>query len=304
MNSRIILTKADFSANNIGRYVELETLTKKVLAKQTQYSVDSEEAIALNTFLTQITTEGFIGGDNPLLKTLFIPALANTHDELLYNIANIDENGYPVNSMSVEEISASQKAFALYESGGHKIALSRYAKEGDSKIDFGDARICVNTNWLSEDNAQYPSSTFIFYRLEGGVQSDNFIYGKATLHFDIRATGVKLQYGLSETKISTSVTQTIPGKPYIGFNAISYDKNIGFTGLCDNATFGSTELGDLTTHMDYATNYNLMCFGDYRYGYTTVLPFFAIGGAMTSEQMAALKGYIITLLAALHVINI
>lgn len=121
MDSRIILKRADFSQNNIGRYVELNALTKNILAKQTQYDESSNEAAALNTFVEYLIDNSYIGGNSPKFKVLMIPALAKTHDELLFNIADTDSNGYPVNMMSQAEISATDKIFTLRKDANNRV---------------------------------------------------------------------------------------------------------------------------------------------------------------------------------------
>lgn len=305
MNSRIILSTADFSANNIGRYVELSELTKKVLSKQTQYDLDSDEAIALNTFLVQLTAGGFLGGDSPLLKTLFIPALANSHDEMLYNIANLDGNGYPVNCMSEDEINAETKVYKLGEYHGKKAALCRIYTQGDPSIGYNDVRLIVNTNWATDTGIEYPSSSFVFYRigaLSMTTENETFINTSATLHFELYKANMKLIYGSSADKIVTALTQG-NDIPFLGFNGISYVKNTGFEGTCDNVTFGETTLGDLTTNMTHATNAEVFNFGKTMYGTSLGLPLIAIGDYINPTQMGVLKGYVMTFLSALGITN-
>lgn len=146
MESRIILKRADFSQNNIGRYVELNALTKNILAKQTQYDESSSEAAALNTFVEYLIDNGYIGGNSPKFKVLIIPALAKTHDELLFNIADTDSNGYPVNVMSQTEISATDKIFTLRKDANNRVVglSSRVPSEINSNTAYEAAGAAVS----------------------------------------------------------------------------------------------------------------------------------------------------------------
>lgn len=146
MDSRIILKRADFSQNNIGRYVELNALTKNILAKQTQYDESSSEATALNDFVEYLIDNNYIGGDSPKFKVLIIPALAKTHDELLFNIADTDSNGYPVNVMSQTEISATDKIFTLVKDANNRVVgLSTQVPAGiNSNTDYEAAGAAIS----------------------------------------------------------------------------------------------------------------------------------------------------------------
>lgn len=165
MEPRIILTQADFSANNIGRYIVLSDLTKKVLAKQTQYDEDSAEAIALNTFLTSLTSGGFIGGDNPLLKALFIPALASQHSELFYNIAKLDGNGYPTNEMPSAEASATDKVYSLLKDDSNRV-VGIHAVRGSLSAEAFKAQTTFNNEFgLTSEALTLPNVSVIEYEL-------------------------------------------------------------------------------------------------------------------------------------------
>lgn len=296
MDSRIILSRADFSANNIGQIVELSELTKKVLAKQTQYDESSQEAIALNTFLANLTTDGFIGGENPLLTSLFITALADSHDELLYNIASLDSGGYPENGMSADEISAAQKAYSVNQSGNHKLGLCRIAEIGDTEITANDARLNIDTKLVS-GNVAYDSLSIIFYHIGGMVTSSTDYLRNASSagQIQILNNAARIVYGAT-TEISTAIS----GSTFNGFNGISYVKNTKFEGLCDNVTLGETTVND-TSHLDNYGNGNLFRIGLFKYGNLYQTPFFATGKYINPTQMLQLKGYVSTLMSALHV---
>lgn len=165
MDSRIILTQADFSANNIGRYVEISDFTKKVLAKQTQYGEDDNEAVALNTFLAGCESNGFIGGDNPKFKLLVIPALASTHDELFYNIALMDGTGYPTNEMAVSELgNTTDPVLQILADNGYNIGVN-FGYNSNSNT-FVERTTVLNRLGLSSSEAFKPTTCFVYNLLD------------------------------------------------------------------------------------------------------------------------------------------
>lgn len=301
MDSRIILTKADFSANNIGRYVELSDLTKKVLAKQTQYGFDSEEAIALDTFLGQLTMGGFIGGDNPLIKDMFIPALASGHDELLYNIAYLDGNGYPTNGMSQAEQEAEMKALKAVLSGDRVIGMQRTDVNEDVII---TARIFDGLT-----GQHYPSHSYVLYgnmRYSGSFDID--ILANRAQHYRIylRNNATMLRYDNQPDNIVKSEL-TIPSDTY-GFAGLSLiketDTTYSWEGLINGGTVGtSTQEGDKWGQIVVQENSKSYAYSKY---YSSDLrryigSFLAFADYINSTKMAELKGYVDTLMAALHV---
>lgn len=299
MESRIILSTADFSANNIGRYVELSDLTKKVLAKQTQYDRDSVEAIALNTFLTQLTSDGFIGGDSPLLTSLFIPALAKSHDELLYNIASLDESGYPVNGMSAEELSAETKGYSIYEKNGRIIAFCRKKEDDEPGVGTGDNRIKIDTKLFTEAG-RFKSFSVVLYCLKGlDYQPANYFLSTCASNTSFYFGGekVRARYGIQYDALYTETSGT-----YLGFSGISYVADTKFEGVADNITFGTSTVYDDTKlyNNDYQ-NMSKFAFCNTLYNGTwCVIPFFATANYINSEKMTQLRTYVNTLLTALH----
>lgn len=168
MESRIILSMADFSQNNIGRYVVLSELTKKVLAKQTQYSDDSNEAIALDLFLNSLVSDGLLGGDNPKIKNLYIPALASTHDELFYDIAQLDANGYPTDGMSSAEKSATHKAFTPYIVDNKVLGVLASSSLDNPDLLTGSeyvAQSAIKQN-IFNGLVTYPTFSCVYYNLQ------------------------------------------------------------------------------------------------------------------------------------------
>ena len=298
MESRIILSQADFSANNIGQYIVLNDLTKKVLAKQTQYNEQSNEAAALNTFLLRLTEGGFIGGSTPKLKTLFIPALAGSHAELLYNIANLDINGYPVNEMSNAEQSAidGQQVYTLKTSNAKNIALKTY-----SSADVVNASSKRLLHFHLFDNAMQnvDSTSFIGYILNSTVPA----YASIIIHesngarFLIKGNAVSLKYGNDNV-----VSNTVSGN-WNGFYGLSYNKTDStFESTSDNVTLGTASVGSGSTVVsNNYDNFNINAANDSATHIEHA--FFACGSYLTPTEITTLKGYVNTLLTALNVIN-
>ena len=301
MDSRIILSTADFSANNIGRIVELSDLTKKVLTKQTQYTEDSEEAVALDTFLTNLTSGGFIGGNSPLLTSLFIPALANSHDELLYNIASLDGNGYPVNGMSDGEISASQKAYAPYKKNGKTIAICRHAVQGDEAISDESTQLDIDSKLFTETGA-YKSFSLAMYCLSTTSTSS----GTTKVIRNGSSTGAKFRITYQNKIVFTDpsyvdeLSAPIEGT-LLGFNGISYVKDTRFEGMGDHITIGNTTITDITkVTITDAAKASKLRIGEFKYGDICVIPVLATGEYMDSTKLGQLRTYVNTLLTALH----
>ena len=297
MDSRIILTQADFSANNIGRYAELSDLTKKVLAKQTQYSIDSAEATALDTFLNALTENGFIGGESPMLKFLVIPALASQHGELFYNIAKLDGDGYPTNAMPSAEVSAQTKAYQAITDSQTRIVGVKDVRGTLGAEDF-------NTQTLFDNNFDFegttvPNVSMVMYNLYNKTSVsqddvmvslfDGFCFIKAKSMGALK-TSVNYGYDMTGTKL--------------GFLGITLDNmNFAFNAAADNATL--TPNGNT---LAAAVTCNSASKGQARIGYSatadarhTHTSFVAWGTDIFSEKMAELKSLVDTLMTALHV---
>lgn len=322
MDSRIILSTADFSANNIGRYVELSDLTKKVLAAQTQYGLDSEEAIALNTFLTQITDGGFIGGNSPLLRTLFIPALASQHSELLIDLARVDGSGNFVNDMDSTELddATTNKNFCVYRKDNSDestpiIGLSSFYPQSGTRVSPDANQAKINTNLFGEvtSNIAYPNFSIVAYmpyvnpNYSNKAVFENFSSGS---HFLIGGSGVEFQRA-GNMQYKSTLTFTDSSKLFTGFNGISY-KKVGdtrtFEAIGDNissvgAISGSSEYDTMLISND-SNKIQLSCMKVYNYN--NVFSFFAGGeylGTGAGSKLEELRGYVNTLMTALHVKN-
>lgn len=304
MNSRIILSTADFSANNIGRYIEMNDLTRKVLAKQTQYGEDSAEAIALNVFLNNLIADGFIGGDNPTLTYLAIPALAKTHSELLYNIARLDENGYPTDSMSDAEKSAETKAYSLYTVNNVNLGL-------------------VLGNYIEDYTTQKEQGSYDTHLFdgvsEGSVMPSFSVFGYVPRAFDAAtAADTTILRGINNTyrftlavdsayvmKYSTDRLDVAFSEKFKkGFYGFTYIKETSLSGIIDGVTLGEQVITGSLSNITLPAN------GSKFYSYANNAwnpgrnPSFSViayGHAIENNQLTTLKGYVDSLMVALHV---
>lgn len=301
MESRIILTQADFSANNIGRYVELLDLTKKVLAKQTQYDEDSEEAIALNTFLQNLTNDGFLGGDNPLLDMLIIPGLASSHGEMLYDIAQKDESGYPLNLMPEPEQTAEEnlRCYRPIVNGGKIVAVQRYSNTSMDPAVVNTQSRFSNAAWLKAGNVHNqplksysvilcpnkPTSVTLLKNASATVNFTNTYFSMVNL-----TTGSRVLYTTSDNPVQT-------------FALVCYNKDEKrFEGIIDDDSFtGETDTNPYLNWINNTT-FNQLEIGQFKYTEKAELSLVALGSFIPDNKRSALKGYINTFLTAIHVI--
>lgn len=304
MDSRIILTQADFSANNIGRYVEISDLTKKVLAKQTQYDEQSEEAAALNTFLNSLTTDGFIGGDAPKLSVLLIPALAGVKSELWYNICSIDSNGYPRDWTP----SAGASKYEAYEKDGYIVGGYPTANVGvDSTI---DAFSLNGTPFVNQQ--KLPSFSLFTYLSQAMEASNPSTRGLANYNYGI---GIKLSAaeclvgspssaipGTNQATATTSMS-SVP----VGFYSMSYDGDNGHIIINNVGNIASSTVdvsgGISGLNIGYVNTNMALLSGNANTIASAHSAIVGFGAGLTQEELATLKGYCDTLAAALHVTN-
>lgn len=300
MESRIILSQADFSANNIGRYVELLDLTKKVLTKQTQYDEDSEEAIALNTFLQNLTNDGFLGGDNPLLDMLIIPGLASSHGEMLYDIAQKDESGYPLNLMPEPEQIAEEnlRCYRPIVNGGKIVAVQRYSDTSMDSAVVNTQSHFNNAAWLKAGNVadqplksysvilcpNKPTSVTLLRNASGTVTFANTHFYMTNL-----TTGSRVYYS--------------PSNPVQTFALVCYNKDEKrFEGIIDDDSFtGETDTNPYFNWVN-STTFNQLDIGQFKYAEKAELSLIALGSFIPDNKRSVLKGYIDTFLTAIHVI--
>ena len=293
MKAIIILSNADFSANNIGQYVEVSQLTKNVLSKQTQYGEESAEAIALNSFLTSLTNNGFLGGESPLLTDLIIPALAASHSELLYNIAHLDESGYPTNSMGETEAAETTEAnwtnIPVIVNG--KIIACRF-KGADNTKKFSHHIFDAYTN-----GSDQPSYAAGFYGVENSFLNGDSI--NENFPFFFTTNSLKMSYSTS------NVAHTVTASSANGFVGLGFVNDYGFEMTADNMSIGSPNVtGSLSAFKvrDAIREFHLgSANATAGRNYATSVIF---GGQyMNSTKLTELKGHIVTLLTALHIIN-
>ena len=299
MQSRIILSQADFSANNIGRSVELSELTKKVLARQTQYAEGSDEAASLNVFLQNLIDNGFIGGEHPLLNCLIIPALASEHNELLYDIARLDSAGYPTDLMNANEKTAEVKAFtAGVDSNGRVVAINRQnTTEPDAALSY------INIDLFSSQT-EYPSFSVMTYRNSTMVPApEGAVYiGNTTSNCKFRFTKGDIRF-IAGSSVAMKREISYGDNGSRGFNGISYNaSNIDFELLSDGIILGgrtyNPEISIVPGTISQANTFNL---GIFAYNNMLHESMIAIGSYLSSAKMAEFKALVDTLMTNLHV---
>lgn len=296
MKNRIILNQADFSANNIGKVYEVGDFTKKVLAKQTQYTVEDAEAAALDTFLNQLTADGYIGGDSPLLDTLLIPGLAASHDELLYDIAHLDEYGYPTNVMSDAEatVEASGRTYRPVSSNGKNVALQRYYDRNYMTYNQSVARSMMpNYNFRKNTAGQnFKSFSIIIYSHKPVTYTYNVV---GSPNFKIKNTYSSFLNPANEAEIYNKLEYTSLGK----FNIIGYNLDNNTLKATIDGVEESVEVNEQAIFTGTASTAYFV-FADASSSFHAEASLLAIGTFLDSSQCAALKGYVETFLTAIH----
>lgn len=301
MNGRIILSQADFSANNIGQYVELSDLTKKVLAKQTLYDEASQQAGALNTFLSGLTLNGFIGGESPILNYLILPVLAANDDQLLYSIAELDEDGYPTDKRSDAEKSAVTKAYQRYIVNDVVKGLHLPYLPGEASV-FANQRDQTINNFFTK-GAAYPSMTECLW------------CPKVTTYASDSISVIGGGYAFKIAHNIAGLISTSSAPRYLkfsidnigaGFIGVSYDAaNNQFETMFDNGTAGELESLD-ASNIKQSTydSYNKLQLGANvndaarQFAASAV----AFGNKMTSTQMTQFRTLLANFLTSLNVI--
>lgn len=299
MDNRIILSKADFSSNNIGRIVDLDELTKKVLAKQTQYAEGSDESLYLNEFITESKNNGFLG-KNGIIKHLFIPALANSYDELLYDIANIDGEGYPTNMMPTSELNAETKAITPCYKNTKIIGFSQYTvRNGISSEDFKSQRT-IALDGLLDKGVPYPSLSIALYT--SGLLGNDSIFKLGTgyaLWLDSN------KFGLWSETVSTAYNKVQLSGTGKGSVILSYDSNNGtFSCVSDSLSVSTPESQNTQSLVTSSTeDGNLFRIGSYIYNESKWMKYsmIAIGYGMSNTQMTAFHKSVNKLMSSLGI---
>lgn len=290
MDGIITLLKADFSANNIGKVNLLGSYTKKLLAKQTKYNIDSTEAVALDTYVKSLEAGGFIGGENPLLTVLMLPCLAAKRDELFFNIAKNDDGGYPVDWSPVD--------------------TSNYIQDVDGKGVYANATILPSNN----DGKGFKLDTtdvFTAYSPIPGFSVINYLYDGITatnaatrniaqcnsgVNFTFSGGGASLGVG-SKTIATIEGANTVVNK---GFYAVSYD------GETLHGNWNGIERANIAIPTDMQgvgycnTNFALLQ-GSSNNDVNANSSLIAFGKAMTADQLTTLKDLTDTLMSKLGI---
>ena len=313
-NNRIILSTANFSANNIGRYVEVSDLTKKVLEKQTQYEEGSPESLALDTFLNEITEAGFIGGESPKLKYLIIPVLANDGTQLFYNIAHLDGSGYPSDDTYSAEKSATTKSFLPYHLGGVQsnkiIGLIRDNTENRISQTDSNNQSYLETNLFEGLSGQaVPSFGFMFYGVKGNTVTTAAAQQRLfeTLNgYGAFSRNDELVVGSTSKNSSngyiSSSASSFTGENFFGF---AYDKeNAALNILNDEGTFSTPALTGTNTNWTVTSGReSKVIYGVYAYNTASwwANALIACGLGITSSDLSTFRTSVHKLMVALGI---
>lgn len=301
MKGRIILKNADFSANNIGRYLALSELTKSVLAKQTQYNASSAEATILDAFLNSLTQKGFIGGDDPILSLLFLPCLASSHNEMMYNIAKV-RNGYPINEMAQIEMDASedQQAYKPVYDGSKIIGMKAY--QTSATTDVTNKRAFESYVLNQGTGQKLGSFSYVSYHLSPAPGWINVFFSTrqpigTTVRFNAHTDSpgyVAAVYGDSDI-MRASLEGDLKG-----FVGISYKSGERFYGVMDNGTLGESSYNASVMDVN-PDNYVTICAADHPSTHTSTAVF-ALGKFMDTAKLTELRTIINDFLSSLNII--
>lgn len=294
----ITLKKADFSASNIGKVLMFNAYTKKVLEKQTQYAKGSEESLALDSFINNMQKAGYIGGSAPLLTTLIIPALAKEHSELMYNIANIDNEGYPTNAMSDAEIAASSKALTCYKENDKTIAV-QCTIEGVDSTAYSQQAV-VDSLLFTEQGVQYPSFSAFIYNRNGAYPSEKYMVNKAR-NYSVELQADKVQIVWINQPSNGVISAAVSRDNNVGFYGISYDAaTTSFSGIMKDGNIGETSSVGRDV-LVVQENSNIFRLGQWLSNTDRLFcsSLIAFGNKMTTEQMLYFKEEVEKLLTAL-----
>ena len=244
MGGIIILKKADFSANNIGSITILSERTKKVLSKMTQYGEHSSEATHLNNYIAALETNGFIG-NNGLIKHLFIPALAGNDNELLMDIATLDEGGYPTDKRSEELKVATTKSVVSWQKEGKTIGLRcLYPTSGMTVTEYNNQSTIVVDLFKNVGDAYDSFTMFTFGNIISNENNDKYLSNRSNnSRVYLGAKNALVEALGTSNKASVNFTKTSE----VGYIAISYKSTEGISAnVAGCAISDVTATGDLT----------------------------------------------------------
>lgn len=298
MKARIILNQADFSANNIGKYTELSDYTKKVLAKQTQYTEDSNEANSLNTFLNELISRGFLGGSEPILNYLVIPALAGNAEQLLFNIAELDIDGYPVDKRNDSEKLAVYKVHTPLYSGGKIVGLQVAPTSELTSTQFSQQQF-QQINGLLEKSSAYPSMSLCLVCPSISVRdADQLVQFGAGYTLNLRNN----YYGLYSLNTDVRYLKRTISDLQAGFIGIGYKNDYTLSSMFTGVEGELETLNPNLMKTSSSDEYNYLRLGIYAYDGTRQFKAnaIALGKEMTVEQMGVFRTLINNLLADLN----
>ena len=304
MSAIITLKQADFSANNIGRVAIMGELTKKVLAKQTQYSEDGAEAAALDTFLAALTSNGFIGGDNPKLSVLMIPALAgknpgesDVHDQLFFNICKLDANGAPTNWMPAYE--ATTPIYHGYKPGDYNIGAYASAAQGQVLGQYDAFGLNLGTYFQS--GQKMPSFCLFNYLVKAHSNVRPIAQYNYSVEVKCSPNNCKAGVSNSDRALFTTEMTTTPkgfyGMAYDGASGAIIIDFIGTTTGTSTPFVGGVTLGN---PRDINVNFPLIV-GNTTTSGAVCSAIMGFGTGLTQSELATLKGLCDTFAAALHI---
>lgn len=298
MSANIVLKRADFSANNIGRVSEYDPMTLAILAKQTQYAERSTEADALDTFIVGLKAAGLLGVENAPIKSLIIPALAASYSELGYNIAQFVDS-YPVNDIPSAEVEAETKVWSVITSGDHNIGLE--LKYNSSTAEFNNRTKLPNyLNLPASGNC--PDTSLFYYNLTD--------YSATTNDLNLICSGDRTN---SYAQIIYRTFRGVPGATVHGFYCQQADSLLGFQSLSlvggltfsvtgDNATMTEASLPMESALPVPRASREYMYIGQNNgAGINAKTALFGTGIGITPTQMNTFKGLVSTLMTALHI---
>ena len=298
MSANIVLSRADFSANNIGRVVEYDPMTLAILAKQTQYAQGSTEADALNTFIVGLRAAGLLGVDNAPIKSLIIPALAASYSELGYNIAQFAV-GYPVNDMPSAEAEAETKVWSVITSGGHNIGLELLYNSSSAEfknrtqlpnyLNLPASGNCPDTSLFYFNLKDYSAATLSMGLIRF---ADNTNAYPQTIEANFRGAPGNTPYGFYGEQTDS----------LLGFQSISLVGGLTFSAIGDNATMTETNLPMASALPVPRAGREYMYIGQNSgANINAKTALFGTGIGITPTQMNTFKGLVSTLLTALHI---
>ena len=298
MKARIILNQADFSANNIGKYTELSDYTKKVLAKQTQYTEDSNEANSLNTFLNELISRGFLGGSEPILNYLVIPALAGNAEQLLFNIAELDVDGYPVDKRNDSEKSAVYKVHTPLYSGDKIVGLQVAPTSELTSTQFLQQQP-QQINRLLEKSSAYPSmSLCLVCPSISARDADMLVQFGAGYTLNL----FNNYYGLYSLNTNVRYLKRTISDLQAGFIGIGYKNDYTLSSMFTGVEGELETLNPNLMKTSASDEYNYLRLGIYAYDGTRQFKAnaIALGKEMTIEQMGVFRTLINNLLTDLN----